>query len=389
MKAPMNRLRRLRCDERGVSLLYVTTGFLSFFAATALAVDVGMLMTARSQAQNAADAGALSGAIALALDDFDDRTANGPAVSAAVSVAHENIVIGEDVSVVPADVTFPAAPNGQFNRVRVLVYRNEARANPLSTFISAVFGMNVANIAAGATAHAAPANAMTCVRPFTIPDKWEENQDPSWTMESEFRRYTNKGGLVPNPDKYYLPDDEDNYEGYDATEDKGTRLVLRAGGGNNISPTFYYSWKMDDAIGGDFYRENIAECNQAVFEYESVMTQEPGNMVGPTVQGIEDLILQDPNAYWEDEPGCNCVRTDQARSPRVFPIPLYDPDLYDQGKVNGRNATLIMRNWIGFFVEELNGNQVVGRITPILGTINPDAGPAPAGVFPLAVQLVE
>jgi hypothetical protein len=146
---------------------------------------------------------------------------------------------------------------------------------------------------------------------------------------------------------------------------------------------------MDDAIGGDFYRENIAECNQAVFDYESVMTQEPGNMVGPTVSGIEDLILQDPNAYWEDAPGCNCVRTDQGRSPRVFPIPLYDPDLYDQGKINGRNATLIMRNWIGFFVEELNGNEVVGRITPILGTINPDAGPAPAGVFPLAVQLVE
>ena len=384
----MSRLIRFRRDERGVALLYVTTGFLAFFVATALAVDVGMLMTARSQAQNAADGGALAGAIALALDDYDDRTANGPAVRAAVDVAHENIVIGEDVSVEPGDVTFPVAPNGQFNRVRVLVYRNEARANPLRTFITAVFGTDTANIAAGATAHAAPANAMTCVRPFTIPDKWDENQDPAWTMGSVFRRYTNKGTLVPNADKYYLPGDP-SYEGYDPVDDKGTTLVLRAGGGNNIQPTFYYSWKMADDIGGDFYRENIAECNQAVFEYESVMTQEPGNMVGPTVQGIQDLILQDPNAYWEDKPGCNCVKTTKARSPRIFPIPLYDPNLYDQGKVNGRNATLIMRNWIGFFVERLNGNEVIGRITPILGTINPDAGPAPAGVFPLAVQLVE
>jgi Flp pilus assembly protein TadG len=389
----MNRLRRLRRDERGVSLLYVTTGFLSFFAATALAVDVGMLMTARSQAQNAADGGALAGAIALALDDFDDRTAAGPAVSAAVSVAQRNGVIGEDVSVGPADVTFPAAPNGQFNRVRVEVFRTEERANPLTTFITAVFGMDVAGVAAGATAHAVPANAMTCVRPFTIPDKWEENEDPEWTPDSTFNRYTNKGDLVLNADVYYPPQDEsgnevEEYRGYDASADRGTPLVLRAGTGNNIQPTFYYSWKMSGEIGGDFYRENIAQCNQAVFDYGSEMIQEPGNMVGPTTDGIDDLLAQDPNAYW-DEGSRSVKNSDHARSPRIFPIPLYDPDLFDQGKVNGRNATLIMRNWIGFFVEERNGNEVIGRITPILGTINPDAGPAPAGIFPLAVQLVE
>jgi hypothetical protein len=383
----MSRLRHLRRDERGVSLLYVTTGFLSFFAATALAVDVGMLMTARSQAQNAADAGALAGAIALAIDDYDNRTPNGPAVRAAIDVALENSVIGDDVSVGPEDVTFPAAPGGEFNRVRVMVYRSEARENPLSTFIAAVFGMDTANIVAAATAHAAPANAMTCVRPFTIPDRWEENQDPPWTPESEFRRYDNKGNLVPDADVYYLPDDEEHYRGYDSMADRGTQLVLRAGSGNNIQPTFYYSWKMSGDIGGDYYRENISDCNQAVFEYESVMIQEPGNMVGPTTQGIDELIAQDPNAYWDDV--SNSVKSDLGRSPRIFPIPLYDPDLYDQGKINGRNATLIMRNWIGFFVVDRVGNEVIGRITPILGSINEDAGPAPAGAFPRAVQLVE
>jgi Flp pilus assembly protein TadG len=395
MKGPMNRLRHLRRDERGISLLYVTTGFLSIFAATALAVDVGMMVTARSQAQNAADAGALAGAVALALDDFDDRTATGPAVRAALSVAHENIVIGKDVSAEVGDVTFPAAPNGQFNRVRVLVYRNEERANPLTTFISAVFGMGEANMAAGATAHATPANAMTCVRPFTIPDRWVENQDPPWTPASEFRRYNNKGDLVAKADVYIPPQDADgndneDYVGYDPVDDKGAKLVLRAGTGNNIQPTFYYSWKMPgDEIGGDYYRENIYDCNHAVFNYGTEMIQEPGSMMGPTLQGVEDLIAQDPGAYWEDAPGCNCAKTEKGRTPRIFPIPLYDPDLYDQGKVSGRNATLIMRGWIGFFVEEVDGNQVIGRITPILGTIDPDAGPAPAGMFPLAVQLVE
>lgn len=377
---------RLRRDERGISILYVTAGFMAFFAATMLAVDVGMLTTARSQAQNAADAGALAGAIALAVDDFDDRTDSGPAVQAAVNAALANEVLREVVSVGPADVSFPVAPSGEANRVRVIVQRSDARSNPLLTFIASVFGNATASVTADAIAHAARANAMTCVRPFTIPDKWEENQDPEWTPASEFRRYDSQGDLIMDADRYIRPGEE-GYQGYDPSEDKGTVLTLRAGTGNNIEPTFYYSWKMPGAIGADFYEENIAHCNQATFTPGAEMIQEPGNMVGPTVQGVEDLIAQDPTAYWDDVH--ERVVSPLGRSPRIFPIPLYDPDLYDQGKVNGRNATLIMRNWVGFFVEEINGNQVYGRIVPILGSIDEDAGPAPEGTFPRAVQLIE
>src|SRR5688572_31734002 len=102
-----------------MSVIYVGAGFVAFFTATTLAIDVGMLMTARSQAQNAADAGALSGAIALAVDDFDNRGAGGPAVLSAVNASLENAVLGDAVVVEPGDVTFPAAPSGQFDRVRV------------------------------------------------------------------------------------------------------------------------------------------------------------------------------------------------------------------------------------------------------------------------------
>src|SRR3970040_2188556 len=117
----MNRLRHVRDDERGMSILYLRAGFMAFFAATMLAIDVGMLTTARAQAQNAADAGALAGAIALALDDWDDRSPSGPAVQAAVNAASENLVMGGSVAVGPADVTFPVAPNAEANRVRVMV----------------------------------------------------------------------------------------------------------------------------------------------------------------------------------------------------------------------------------------------------------------------------
>ena len=70
-------LDRLHRDERGMSFVFVGLGFMSFMAATTLAIDVGMFMTARSQAQTSADAAALSGAIALVFNDYSNRSASG------------------------------------------------------------------------------------------------------------------------------------------------------------------------------------------------------------------------------------------------------------------------------------------------------------------------
>jgi hypothetical protein len=103
--------------------------------------------------------------------------------------------------------------------------------------------------------------------------------------------------------------------------------------------------------------------------------------------GIDDLIAQDPTAYWDEI--SDSVRSPLGRSPRIFPIPLYDPDWFQSGKMTGRNATLRVANWLGFFVEGRTGNEVYGRITPILGTIDPNAGPAPEGAFPRAIRLVQ
>src|SRR5688572_7306734 len=87
------RLRRISADESGMSYVFVGMSLMSLLGASMLAIDVGMLMTARAQAQNAADAGALGGAAALYFDDFDDRTAAGPAVTGAIAAAKGNFVM--------------------------------------------------------------------------------------------------------------------------------------------------------------------------------------------------------------------------------------------------------------------------------------------------------
>lgn len=381
-------IRTLRRDERGMTLVFVGLGFMAFFAATILAVDVGMLMTARSQAQNAADAGALAGAVALVFDDYDDRSANGPAVQNALAAASAtaNGVIGQTVSIMPADVTFPNDPNGLPNWVRVQVFRTGGRGNPVSTTIGGLFGMPQADIGATATAEAAPANAETCVKPFTIPDKWIEQQNPPWDPDDTFDLYDKKGQPLANPD-IYIPAGQPGYTGYNAETDRGTQLTIKAGTGNNITPSFYFALALPGSGGSDDYRWNIGNCNTSVLYFGDLLTAEPGNMVGPTGQGAQDLIDKDPTAYWDTAD--NRVVSTMHPSPRVAVIPLYDPVYYETGKQNGRNADLKAANFMGFFIEGLQGNDVKGRITPVGGLLTGNGGPAPTGAFPRAIRLVQ
>jgi Flp pilus assembly protein TadG len=173
---------RLR-DERGISLIFVSVGLAGFLAATTLAIDVGMMMMARSQAQNAADAGALAGATALVFNSFTDRSSSGPAVASAVSTAKANLIAEQAPSVLTSDVTFPNDPSGNPTRVAVWVYRTAARGNAIPTFLAGMFGVPTADVGASATAEASPANAETCVKPFMIPDKWTEHVDSRGVLD--------------------------------------------------------------------------------------------------------------------------------------------------------------------------------------------------------------
>ncbi len=390
------RLHHLGRDERGISIIFVSVGLAGFLAATTLAVDVGMMMMARSQAQSAADAGALAGATSLVFNSFTDRSSTGPAVSSAVSTAQANLVVNEAPSVLTSDVTFPNDPSGNPTRVAVGVYRTTERGNAIPTFLGAMFGVPTASVGAQATAEASPANAETCVKPFMIPDKWREvsdskgNPDGPWTPNSTFDIVDSKNKPLPNPD-VYVPLGQTGYTGY-SSADYGLYLVLRAGTGSNIYPTMYYSWSMPSNTGADDYRGNISGCNRTVIPLSPnppyYMTQEPGNMVGPTDQGIDDLIAKDPAATFDTS--CNCVKGSAfSVSPRVTPIPLYDPYYYATGKMNGRNADFKLANVIGFFIDKRVGNQVYGYVMPILGLIDPNLGPAPFGSFPAAIRLVQ
>ena len=392
----MNRIQRLRQSESGMSLVFIGLGMMAFISASMLAIDVGMMMTARSQAQNSADAGALAGATALLYDSFTDHSAGGPAVTNAIRAAQTNNVMAGQVSVTAADVEFLTGPvTGQQDRVKVTVRRTASRGNPVATMIARYFGMANTDIGATATAEAAPANAMSCVKPFTIPDKWAEHSSPPWnSLTSTFDAYDNKGNpLPPGTADVYVPANQPGYTGY-TLNDVGTYLTIRAGTGNNINPSMYFSLAMTNDTGGSDYRNNIMNCNRTHYHWGEPEVLEPGNMMGPTVQGITDLIAQDKDgAHWVPSAGArgqvqNAAGQLLTTNPRIFPIPLYDPAYYAYGKVNGRNADLRTANWICFFADNVSGNNITGVIVPCRGEYDKN-GPAPNNASPRAIRLVQ
>jgi hypothetical protein len=404
----MNRLQRLKKDEAGMSYVFIGLGLMALLSATMLAIDVGMLMTARSQAQNSADSAALAGAISLAFDSWDDRTPSGPAVTNAIKYGKQNLVqpnpaTGEsgEVSITPADIAFPIDPvTGEANRVQATVWRANGHAGtkPVPTLVAKYFNLSTVDIGATATAEASPANAMTCVKPFTIPDKWREVQTPDWDTGDSFSRYyetgVKKGQLIPTPDVYVPAYDANgkpnpDYTGYNTEANRGIRMTLHASNGANIAPSMYYSLAMTGDTGGDDYEWNIANCNKTIYHWNDALVQEPGAKEGPTISGIEELIAKDPGAYWDD--ATKTVKGSaygDRQSPRIFPIPLFDPDYYQAGQTNGRVASLRTANWIGYFVEYVGGTTIYGRIIPIAG-IRDKYGVSGSPAFPRAIRLVK
>jgi hypothetical protein len=388
----MIRMRRSWRDERGMTLIFVGMSFVALMSAAMLSVDVGTMMVARSQSQNAADAGALAGAVALVFDDFDDRTPTGPAVQSAIAAATNasNPVFNESTSVIAADVTFPA-----LEKVRVRVERSTGRGNPLLMFIGPMFGIDSVDMGAFAVAEVTPANAATCIKPWAIPDKWTEVQTPAWDPADELLMYyengPRRGTLLPNPDIYSgvndTPTVDEDYTGYRPDPqgpDYGRQLTLKPGSPHQaINSSHFYPIALPGGNGGSWYEDNIPGCWPGTAEIGDMVPVEPGNMTGPTGHGTSDLIAKDPGARWVNGEVVSTFKP----SPRIVVIPVFDPNVYEAGRQHGR-LDIKIANFVGFFVEDVQGNDVIGRMVPMTGLVSGN-GPVSPGAYLQAIRLVE
>jgi Flp pilus assembly protein TadG len=151
-----DRFDRFRA-ESGISLIHFAMLLFVFMGFSMFVVDYGTVWLARVQAQNAADAGALAGAIARGFDELaDPPAANGAAYQSAFAAARAHGVMGELAS--PTVSFSPTTPCPAFvpagvKCTRVDVFRDNTNGSTfLPTYFAAVFGNTTQSIKATATA---------------------------------------------------------------------------------------------------------------------------------------------------------------------------------------------------------------------------------------------
>ena len=163
--------------------------FLSFVA------DYGLMWVGRRQAQNAADAGALAGAMALAFDDFADRSDTGRRRIRRTQVRwqqlrgrrgaqgghrHRRVFSRRR----PCDVIRPSAMCDD-TCIRVDVYRNQERGNPLPVWFGQLVGLVNQGVRATAIARASFGECDDCLKPWAVSiagralDHVDENLGPT------------------------------------------------------------------------------------------------------------------------------------------------------------------------------------------------------------------
>ena len=412
------REERRKLGRRGATAAIVAVSLAALLGMIALAVDLGMLVKERSDAQRAADAGALAGAQEFR-DNSDAFAAKGPAALKALEYASRNYVGWEYVDTSAAIFTdsgntrIANAPQAYVQaiadsqKVRVFV-----RPRPVSTLFGSLFRIPYVAITVKAAAQAVNAGSGKCVKPFAVPDIWgdaDNDTDPrnplnrlpdiagqqgggakgeEWAFDpsagDRYSRYQDPNN--PNSGQWtgygssYRNNSNDWYADDNSTphklywDDFGRPITIKMSNPQDSpSPGFFYPWTMPydssnpGAYGGqapnngaNWYKWNISNCNPvsvaigAPAELDTAYLDKPGNMIGPTNQGIKALVDDDPLACWYEFPDpahsgymtgevrkrltaggpCDQAYSSWESSPRVMMVPLFDPTQIRSGRTS-------------------------------------------------------
>jgi hypothetical protein len=188
--------------------------------------------------------------------------------------------------------------------------------------------------------------------------------------------------VIPHPDQYAPPSASSSGTGFTLAADLGTAVMLKIGDPLHvIQPGWFFPVRIPRvSTGGNDYRANISTCNGIPIGIGDEVEVQPGNLSGPTVQGIQDLIALDPTAYWDSTKkkvagSCATFTTPCARfSPRIVAIPVFSPQQWEDSEWEDNvpigRATVHIVNILGFFVDGLDSNEnVIGHLVMMPGLI--------------------
>jgi len=422
-------------NEKGNVLIMValTTAVLAGFGI--LTIDIGRVLVTRTQLQNAADAGALAGAGLFCSGTPTDAEVQAEAKSVAdMNKALETNAVNVDTQF--GDILVERGETG--NDVTVTT-RSDSRQ-----FLTGLFNVfrasdprgpgevpdevTEAAVSAIATARCGGVCSVSCVKPWSIPDRWDDvtgipgymgdgpGRSPTdWRNNDDFDHEiftdSNESGKWEPGETYTDGNGNGRYdqEGYHPSltgygpdpvpgnflspnGDLGLELTLHPGMPSGApEPGQYYSVRLPPINkglphepGGDEYRENIANCNPVAIEAGDWLRTETGLMKGPTNQGMTDLIRQDPDAEWDDATQ-SVIGSNFSVSPRIVLIPIHDPRI----AIRSGNAELQVVKVAAFFMERMvSSAEVRGRFLKVRQPGAPCVDGQTSGFFVYNLSLI-
>ncbi len=372
--APATAGRRDVRSEHGAILVHVAVALAGLTAFSVLVVDLGAVWVARRQAQNAADASALSAAVTLAYFNPSD-TAGATAAASAVAGAHA--VWGEPVALGSGQVNYISCPPG-LDPLPAQCVRVDLGGGPaLPVYFAGLLGTAATTVGATATATVVAANSTNCLAPFAIVDRWTENVPTAaaWTPEDQYEAYQPTPPLTPLAprDVYAPPSSGGSGTGYTVSSHLGLQIQVDLIDPDAI-PTisvrgnWFVALDLTNSAGSageEAYETNIASCRNVEFVVGDTVVPELYSAAATAI-GVDALIARDPGAYWN---GTSVQGSVHPVSPRIVPIALLNPDFIAQLIVQPPPETppLEVVNVIGLFVESFIGNTLQGVIVPMAG----------------------
>lgn len=384
---------RLLSDERGVILIQLALALVVLLGFSALVIDYGVMLVARAQAQNAADAGALAAATSLAFDtmifpDVGSTTAEESARAVASLVPVWGEAAGVDTSIC-LGVSFDGNPSGTdcpeiktteglqgfpplltpgrtYFGATVKVYRNgENDSNSLTTYFARLFGMPEQGVRAQATALMVPANTSTCVWPLAIPDFWVDGAVEPGNPEYV---YVSPADIYAAPPSYVdgLLSGSETPSGiqvttFDSPSDSLPYGPLRLVGllGQGLEPpTLADPWPAAEdprnAVGGrpvavsiprndgGGFSDNLRSCNNVAIHIGESLAVDTTATFDEAISGALERNSADPAATFDGPPDVlfdgtlrirgSCaadVPSCAAISPRLVLLPVFHPGVYE------------------------------------------------------------
>jgi hypothetical protein len=345
----------IRTDRDGQTLAVVAVMMVAIFAVMAIAIDLGLAYTARTEAQRAADAAALAGASVFMEyplpADYRTEIQRRAREYAAYNFVRNVAVASGFTAGVPAVET-------EGNEVRVQIIDDErkvrvwVRREGIATWFARFIGMDHIAVAAMAAAAVRDAGVAECVKPWVVMDAFLRNEpDPDETLVP-----ADTEGWDPER-HWYEPSRavcDETTSGYGSETDRGEcdygfQITLHSGDPKDAPlPGFFWPVQLGNGPGADVYRDDIANCSETPTAIGDTLRTERGNMPGPTRQGVRTLIGDDQTT-WND-----VLAGFGADSPRFVTIALVSPR--DIAGMDPSDKWVTVTNFGRFFIEGIVGS---------------------------------